>query len=61
MVRSLIEEDVDVGSSATLGRYESESKGEETSSRSPTHVKKPEMKEKRSRGKIGKVERRTLG
>lgn len=45
MVRSLIEEDVDVSRSATLGGYGTGRKEEGTSSRSPISARKFEAKE----------------
>lgn len=45
MVRSLIEEDVNIARSTTLGGYKLESEGEETSSKSPAGSKKLEKKE----------------
>lgn len=45
MVRSLIEENIDVSRSATLGGYETGSEEEGTSSKPPTSVRKSKIKE----------------
>lgn len=60
MVRSLIEEDIDIGRSAMLGGYESKSEGKETSSKSPTGSKKPEAKEKGVEKKLEKLKEELL-
>lgn len=59
-MRSLIEEDIDMGRSVMLGRYESESEGEETSSKSPADSKKPKTKEKGVKEKLEKPKEELL-
>lgn len=58
---SLIDEDVNVSRSTTLGGYEKRSEEEGTSSKSPGSFRKSERKEKGVEKKVGEVKRRTIG